>query len=114
MAYTRYMLIDDDFFCLEISGGDCMLEDGDPSHYAYSTHGHIVALDEDLNRTLAGKFHLYYMDICAALNAKTSVFDIFDCRSETVDYFPAIFDYPSLDVSPKLIKLLDSGSWGTS
>lgn len=89
-----------------------MLEYGDPSDYAYSTHRRIVALDEDLNRTLAGKFHLYYMDVCAALNAETSVFDIFDCRSETIDYFPAIFDYPSLEVSPKLIKLLDSGGWG--
>lgn len=106
------MMIDDDFFCLEFSEGDCMLDDEDPSHYAYSTRGRIVSIDEDLNRTLAGKFDLYYMDVCAALNAKTSVFDIFDCREETLDYFQSIFDYPTLNVSPKLIKLLDCGSWG--
>jgi GNAT superfamily N-acetyltransferase len=112
-AYTWHMLIDDDYFRLEFNGGDCELEDTDPSHYAYSTRGRVVSVDEDDNKTLAGKFHLYYMDVCAAVNAETSVFDIFDCRADTLDYYGAIFAGLSLTISEELDKLFDfEAAWG--
>jgi GNAT superfamily N-acetyltransferase len=108
------MLIGDDFFFLELNGSECFLEDGDPSHYAYSIHGTIVAADEEDNKTLAGKFHVYYLDVLAAFNANASVFDIFDCRSDTLDYYGAIFEPGTLDASPKLTKLFGESrvGWG--
>lgn len=107
------MLTDDDYFYLRIGASDCALEYDDPSHHAYSTRGDVIALDDEGNEILAGKFHLYYLDVAAALNANVSVFDIFDCRTQTVDYFTAIFDPDTLDTSEKLLKLFKyPGGWG--
>jgi hypothetical protein len=107
------MLIDDFYFHLSLCPESCSLENSDPSHYAYSTHGSVIAADAQGNETVAGKFHVYYLDVCAALDAGESVSDIFDCRSSTVDYFSAIFASDSLDISEELQKLLkyDAG-WG--
>jgi hypothetical protein len=106
------MLIDDLYFSLEFARGGCSLESNDPLDYVYSTHGKIVATDESDKVTDAGRFHLYYLDVGAALNAGGSIFDLFDSRSSTVDYFEAIFDPRTLDISDKLQKLLDGSGWG--
>lgn len=107
------MLIDDYYFHLRFDGGEVALEDDDPSHYAHSIRGTVIGLDRDDNETLAGKFLLYYLDICAAVNARASVFDMFDCRAATLDYYSAIFAGDSLAISERLDKLFNFESgWG--
>jgi GNAT superfamily N-acetyltransferase len=107
------MLIGDYYFHLRFDGGESALKDDDPSHYAHSISGTVIGLDKGDNETLAGKFHLYYLDICAAVNARTSVFDVFDCRAATLDYYSAIFAGASFTISEKLEKLFDfESAWG--
>lgn len=107
------MLIDDDLFFLEINKSEASIEDNDPSHYLYVTTGNVMAQNDDQREILAGKFRLYYVDVCAALNAGASVFDVFDCESAIIDYFEPIFNYGTLDISEKLLKLFKyDSSWG--
>ncbi|MDN4053695.1 hypothetical protein QPK32_11455 [Massilia sp. YIM B02763] len=107
------MLIGDYYFHLRFDGGESALEDDDPSHYVHSTHGTVIGLDKNDNETLVGKFHIYYLDICAAVNASASVFDMFDCHAVTLDYYGAIFTGDSLDISDKLEKLFKfESAWG--
>jgi GNAT superfamily N-acetyltransferase len=114
-ACNRQMVLDDYSIFLEFNEGTCQLHDDDPSYYAYSTHGSIVAVDERDEKTTVGRFKLYYIDVCAAINARASVFDVFDSRASTLDYFGAIFDYGTLNFSERLLRLFEPdfrGSWG--
>lgn len=112
-AYTLHMIIGPYFFCLEIDKSEEMLEDGDPTHYLYETTGSVFSLDENQRRSTAGRFRLYYADICAAVNARASVYDIFDSHSTTVDYFDAVFDPDTLGFSERLSKLFNGDdAWG--
>lgn len=107
------MLIDDYYFSLKLEGETCALQDDDPSYYSYSTSGTIVASDEYENTTLAGRFHLYYLDLGAALNAGFPIFDIFDYRADTLDYYQEIFEPSTEDLSAKLQSLFkESFGWG--
>lgn len=61
--------------------------------------------DEEI---IAGKFRAYYIDIVSAINDGTvSVFDVFDSRSCTLDYYSAIYENESFDINEKLLKALD-------
>lgn len=107
------MLIGNYYFHLRFDGAESFLEDDDPSHYAHSTYGTVIGVDKDDNEALAGKFCLHYLDICAAVNASASVFDIFDCRASTLDFYGAIFAGDSLTVSAKLNRLFNfEPAWG--
>lgn len=96
------MLFKDFYIFLEFEGGDADLDEGDPSHYMYITRGTVAGSDEQDQKVLAGCFRLTYIDVCAAMNAQASVFDIFDCTQETCDYFSAIFDIETLGPSSAL------------
>jgi GNAT superfamily N-acetyltransferase len=112
--YTLRMLFDDLYFHLESRERDCALESEEPSFYLYSTHGTVVASNAAGSDTsVAGRFHLYYVDVCAALNAGESIFDIFDSSAEILDYYCDIFEPCTVEVSAKLQKLFkgDAG-WG--
>jgi hypothetical protein len=99
MAYAHY------FVFLEFDKEEVFLEDEGPEHYIYEVSGKIIALGPSARRIVAGQFNLYYFDICAALNAGESIFDMFDWKSTTIDYYPAIFEPGSLETSAKLKKL---------
>jgi GNAT superfamily N-acetyltransferase len=105
------MLFTDYYIFLEFDGGDADLDDGEPSHYMYVTRGTVAGLDEQDQKIVAGRFRLTYIDVCAAMNAGASVFDIFDNTQETCDYFPAIFDIETLDPSPELMRLFREDMW---
>lgn len=107
------MLIDDLYFFLEFRSGGCALEAEEPSEHLYFTRGKIFALDNNGRKVSAGRFQIYYVDIGAALNAGTDVFDVFDSHTSTVDFFEAIFDPETLDLSDRLQKLFKNGyGWG--
>lgn len=105
------MLFNDYYIVLEFDGGAADLEDEDPSHYVYVTRGTVAALDEQDEKIVAGRFQLTYIDVCAAMNAGASVFDIFDCKQETCDYFSAIFDIETCNPSSQLTRLFDDDVW---
>jgi GNAT superfamily N-acetyltransferase len=90
-----------------------LIPDREPSDYRYVTTGRIVAEDEDGLEALMGKFKLYYIDVCAAVNAKASVFELFDYERATRDYFAPIFNPGSLDFTDELSRLTDNSSWGS-
>lgn len=98
-------------FVLEFSGGDADIEDNDPSHYLYITRGTVAGSDEQDEKIVAGCFRLIYIDVCAAINAHASVFDIFDCTQGTYDYFSAIFDIETLGPSSALTHLFNEVVW---
>lgn len=106
-----FMLINDYYIVLRFCGGEAELEDNDPSHYTYVTEGTVLGTDEDDRAVEAGRFRLIYIDVCAAMNAQASVFDIFDCTQATCDYFSAIFDIETLDPSSALTHLFKEDVW---
>jgi GNAT superfamily N-acetyltransferase len=107
------MLIDDLYFSLEFRSSGCLLDGEEPSEYLYLTRGKIVALDEYGKKMSTGRFQVYYVDVGAALNAGTDIFDVFDSHSSTVGFFDAIFNPETLDLSDKLDKLFkNSYGWG--
>jgi hypothetical protein len=55
------MLINDYYIHLRFSGGE--LEDNDPSHYRYVTHGTVVRTDEADRAVEVGRFRLSYIDV---------------------------------------------------
>jgi GNAT superfamily N-acetyltransferase len=105
------MLFNDFYIFLEFEGGDADLEDEAPSHYMYVTGGTVAGSDEQDQKMVAGRFRLIYIDVCAAMNARASVFDVFDCTQETCDYFSAIFDIETLDPSSALTHLFKEELW---
>lgn len=105
------MLFNNFYIFLEFEGGDAALDEGDPSHYMYVTSGTVAGSDEQDQKIVAGRFRLIYIDVCAALNARASVFDIFDCTQETCDYFSAIFDIETLGPSSALTHLFKEDVW---
>lgn len=105
------MLINDYYIVLRYGGGEAELEDNDPSHYMYITEGTVVGEDEADGTVEVGRFRLFYIDVCAAMNAGASVFDIFDCTQETCDYYAAIFDVGTLAPSPALRRLFKDEVW---
>lgn len=116
------MLIGTNYFSLRVNTSECMLDDEDPSFYAPSIKGLIVALGEDDegegvdpdDGVIVGKFKAYYMDVGAAVNACASVYDMFDARSSTFDYYGAIFqDDRTLNFTDNLEKLFKHYAvWG--
>lgn len=107
------MLIDSLYFTLEFRSSGCSLDGEEPSEYLYLTRGKIVALDDNGKKVSVGRFQIYYIDVGAALNAGTDVFDVFDSHASTADFFDAIFDPETLDLSDKLQKLFKhTSSWG--
>lgn len=108
------MLIDDLYFYLEFNEGEIALNCNEPQQYVYSTTGAIVCTDRNEKKTVAGRFHLYYVDVGAALNAGESIYDVFDSYAETFDYYGAIFNPRTLDLTSKLRKLFkNSSGWGS-
>jgi GNAT superfamily N-acetyltransferase len=105
------MLVNDYYFHLRFRGGEAELEDNDPSHYRYVTVGTVVGIDEAEQETEVGHFRLSYIDVCAAMNARASVFDIFDLTQETFDYYSAIFNVETLGPSPELSDLFKGEVW---
>lgn len=102
------MLINDHYFHLQLDQSEVAIDSGDPLDFAYRYSGTIVASTSLDEKTIAGKFCAYYIDIASAINNGTvSVFDIFDSRSTTLDYYPAIYANESLDINEKLLKALD-------
>ena len=99
------MYINDYLMYLEFDKGDSQLEDEDPSHYMYETTGKVIGLMDGERKTVAGRFRLYYIDVCAALNAEASVFDIFDTLSTTIDYYPAIFHPRTIQYTDEIERL---------
>lgn len=99
------MIIGAHAFYLEFDQGDTPLEEEDPSHYMYETTGKVIALSEGDRRMIAGRFRLYYVDVCAADNAGEPLFDIFDTLSTTIDYYPAIFQHPSENYTEQVERL---------
>lgn len=106
-AYTLHMLIGPSDFFFDVDKSEEQLEDNDPNYYLYETTGTVFNLDDNLRRSVAGRFKLYYADICAAVNAEASVYDIFDSHSTTVDYFDAVFDPDTFGFSERLSKLFN-------
>jgi hypothetical protein len=105
------MMINDYYFHLRFCGGEAELEDNDPSHYMYATVGTVVGIDEADQAIEVGHFRLSYIDVYAAMNARASVFDIFDCTQETCDYYSAIFNIETEGPSPALLDLFKGEVW---
>jgi len=105
------MLINGYYIHLRFHGGEAALEYNDPSHYKYVTEGMVVGIDETDQTVEVGRFRLSHIDVWAAINAGTSVFDIFDCAQETFDYYSAIFDIETEDPSAELIHLFKGEVW---
>jgi GNAT superfamily N-acetyltransferase len=111
-AGNRKIAFDDYSFVLEFNEGTAYLDDVEPTRYLYKTQGKVVAVDYDdehEQRIEAGRFRLYYIDVLAAVDAGASVFDIFDCKSDTLDYYPAIFDMDTEGPSDELLRLFKDG-----
>lgn len=107
------MPIEDPYFSLEFRNSGCSLESREPSEHLYTTRGEVIAFDEDETKVTAGRFKAFYIDVGAALNTGTDVFDVFDSHASTVDFYRAIFDPETLDLSNKLQKLFEEGTgWG--
>ncbi|UOD30106.1 hypothetical protein INH39_32990 [Massilia violaceinigra] len=107
------MLIGPSYFFLEVDKSEEQLEDGDPTHYLYETTGSVFSLDNRDRRSTAGRFKLYYVDVGAAVNARASIYNIFDSHANTFDYFGAIFDPDTVGFSERLSKLFkDDEGWG--
>jgi hypothetical protein len=105
--------LDNLYVCLELDKDSIPVQYLEPSHYIYETTGRIVSIGDSLRTTLLGKFRIYYVDICAALNDEISVFDVFDTYSETIDYHDAIFEDDSLLFREELLTALkDDAGWG--
>lgn len=96
---------------LDLDKSEEMLEAEEPTDYAYEVTGKVIGLDGSDRRSIAGKFRLYYMDLAAAYSDHESVFDVFDGRAETLDYFYEIFETTDSTIwpSPKLEALLGGG-----
>lgn len=105
------MLFNDYYISLEFDGGDTSLDSGDPSDYMYVTRGTVTGSDEEDQKNVIGHFRLIYIDVDAAVNARASVFSIFDHTQETCDYYPAIFDIETEEPSPELTRLFKGDIW---
>jgi GNAT superfamily N-acetyltransferase len=105
------MLVNAYYIHLRFGEGEAELEDNDPSHYRYVTHGTVVGIDEADQTVEVGRFQLSYIDVWAAVNAGASVFDIFDCTQEACDYYSAIFNIDTLGPSAALAKLFKDEVW---
>lgn len=102
------MLIGDYFMVLEIDKSEEAVVSDELSDYVYEITGRVLGLDDRPCRQLVGKFRAFYFDVQAGINAYESVFELFDDRSETYDYYEAIFGRhaDSDGYSEKLCQLL--------
>lgn len=102
------MLINDHYFHLQLNQSDLSIDSGDPLDFVYSYSGTVIASTSSDEEIIAGKFRAYYIDIVSAINDGTvSVFDVFDSRSCTLDYYSVIYENESFDINEKLLKALD-------
>jgi len=79
---------------------------GEPNDFIYETDGDLLAVNEADDRSLVGKFRLYYVDIERAINNGMPIFDVFDSYAQTVDYYDALFGANSSEFSDSLMNIL--------
>lgn len=107
------MLIGPHYFVLEIEKSEELLEEDDPEFYLYETSGAVLDMHENGRRPTAGRFTVYYVDVCAALNAGADVYDVFDVHATTLDFFDVIFNPATLQLQNRLVDLFDGEEvWG--
>ncbi|MEJ7804329.1 MAG: hypothetical protein WKG03_00190 [Telluria sp.] len=103
------MLIGDYYMILEIDKSEAMLSAEEPEDYSYEITGRVLGLDDECRRILAGRFKLFYMDVNAAMDEHRSIFELFDGRAQTLDYFYGIYETTdsTIQLAPSLVRLLD-------
>ena len=107
------MAIATKYFSLEVDMATERLACTDAAYFSYKTSGSVVMLDDPSRPQRVGRFSLYYIDVDAALNAGTSVSDVFRARNATAEYFAEIFQPAPLRLSNQLADLSgDPDSWG--
>lgn len=101
------MFIDDHFIMLEFDQASAVLSDEEPSRFLYETTGRIVGIGEEDDSVLIGKFAVFYVNVAAAVNEETSLYDVMDTTAAAFDYFAAIFDPQTEDIATGLDELLN-------
>src|SRR5206468_3643004 len=82
---------------------------GEIEDYATCIEGTISCFAKRRNdyRLLMGKLRLFYLDMGATLETNISVFDLFDIRSQTAPFYPALIDHETGDFKSDLQRILD-------
>jgi GNAT superfamily N-acetyltransferase len=97
----------DPYVVLSSNAESFIFESGEPSDFIYETSGDLLAVNDADDRSLVGKFRLYYIDVGRAINHGTSVFDVFDSYAHTLGYYDALFDPNSSEFSGSLMNILE-------
>jgi len=104
----------DPFVVLSWSAESFVSASGEPHDFIYETDGDLLAIDDADNRSLIGKFRLYYIDVERALNDGMPIFDVFDSYAQTFDYYDSLFGNNSPEFSDALMKILDYDVFGSN
>lgn len=78
---------------LRLSEVEVYAEDDEPSRFVHDWSGAVVLLQgEDATELKIGEFEAIYVDAVGAITENESVFDVFDTRAETMEYFGALYE----------------------
>ncbi|MCT7295490.1 hypothetical protein N5J06_22405 [Ralstonia sp. CHL-2022] len=67
--------------------------DYEPSRFVWEWAGHVELLDAETRAASEiGTFAVRYVDAESAMNARESLFDVFDSDSTTIDYYAALYE----------------------
>lgn len=87
---TRHVDFDPTEFALvglKTDSEELLATDGEPNHFVRQHGGHVTLYDGDGDEPMEiGRYRAFYVDVEGAVCAEESVFDIFDCMSETAGY----------------------------
>jgi len=64
-----------------------LVDDREPNRYQRCIDGEVQLRDDSDDHIVIGRFSVIIIDVEAAMNEGERLFDVFDCSSNTVDYF---------------------------
>lgn len=104
----------DPFVVLSWTAESYVSASGEPTDFLYETDGDLLVVNDADDRSLVGKFRLYYVDVERAINNGMPIFDVLDSYAQTVDYYDALFGVNAPEFSDSLMKTLNDDVFGSN